>query len=530
MNCEICTEPYTKRRQNIKCQYCEFTACTTCYKTYLLTISKPKCMSNECTGEWSRKHLRDNFTQVFISKELREHQKNVLIETQMALMPETQLVVETLNRRDRINAKIAELTRIRSEKRAENKIYEIVNMGEYTDKKSAISDMCSWHTNYYGNLFITQIKLGMGKYNREDAIIPDDGLCETMNAIVENYNKLIDQLKANSITIELNKRPEWQDHIDRRNAEMHDLNVRITNLVAKRDKAPARQRAEFIKKCSDPECRGFLSTRWKCGLCEKQTCMDCHEIKHDDADAPHVCDPNVVETIKLLKSDTKNCPSCQTSIFKIDGCDQMWCTQCKTGFSWTTGKIEMKLHNPHYYEWRRQNGGLDREAGDNQQCVTPTDIFNNILNSVVIEYNLKTVLIEKCRQCIHNSAYNQNPNIPDFEIYRIEYLRNQIDVDSFKSTLIRLNKAYSKKHELYTVYELLATTFTDIMRRFCMNFQDTSALAELDTIIDYVNGCFADIAYSYGSTTKHVVARDMSVSKVSMRRTNNIETEIERDV
>lgn len=525
MNCEICTEPYTKRRQNIKCQYCEFAACTACYKTYLLSISKPKCMSNECTGEWSRKHLRDNFTQTFISKELREHQKNILVETQMALMPETQLVVEALNRRDRINAKIAELSRTRHEKQMLNRAYEQMTMGEYTQKKLAISQMTSWHTNYYGNLFMTQLKSAIEPYEREGATIPDDGLRAAMTAIIDNYSKLADKLKENAITIELNKRPEWQAHIDQRNAEMHDLNVQITRLVEKRDKGPARQRAEFIKKCGDPECRGFLSTRWKCGLCEKQTCMDCHEIKHDDDDNPHVCDPNVVETIKLLKTDTKNCPSCQTSITKIDGCDQMWCTQCKTGFSWSTGKIEMKLHNPHYYEWRRQNGGLDREPGDNQQCVTPTDIFNNILNSVAIELNLKTELIEKCRQCIHNSAYNQNPPIPDFEIYRIQYLRNQIDVEDFKSTLIRLNKAYSKKHELYTVYELLATTFSDIMRRFCMNFQDTSVLAELNTIIDYVNGCFADIAYSYGSTTKHVVDRDMSVSKVSTRRINNIETE-----
>lgn len=525
MNCEICTEPYTKRRQNIKCQYCEFTACTACYKTYLLSISKPKCMSNECTGEWSRKHLRDNFTQSFISKELREHQKNVLVETQMALMPETQLVVEAMNRRDRINAKISALTQIRREQQMTNRAYAEMTMGEYTHKKAAIVQMNSWHTNYYGNLFITQLGTAIEPYERAGATIPDDGLRATMTAIIDNYSKLADQLKANAITIETSKRPEWQAHIDQRNAEIHDLNVRITNLVNKRDKGPAKQRAEFIKKCGDSECRGFLSTRWKCGLCEKQTCTDCHEVKNDDDDEPHVCDPNLVETIKLLKTDTKNCPGCQEGIFKIDGCDQMWCTGCKTGFSWSTGKIEMKLHNPHYYEWRRQNGGLEREAGDNQQCVTPTDIFNNIINSV-IDADLKTELVEKCRQCIHNSAYNANPNIPDFEINRIQYLKRQIDLEEFKSTLIRSNKAYSKKHELYTVYELLSTTFTDIMRRFCMNFQNTSVLAELNTIIEYVNGCFADIAYSYGSTTKHVVAGDMSVSKVSMRRTNDIETDV----
>ena len=244
MNCEICTEPYTKRRQYIKCQYCDFAACTACYKTYLLSISKPKCMSNECTGEWSRKHLRDNFTQSFISKELREHQKNVLVETQMALMPETQLVVEAMNRRDRINAKISALTQIRREQQMTNRAYAEMTMGEYTHKKAAIGQMTSWHTNYYGNLFVTQLKSAIEPYERAGATIPDDGLRATMTAIIDKYSKLAEQLKANAITIENSKRPEWVEHIEQRNKEMNDLTTRIANLVAKRDRGPAKQRAE----------------------------------------------------------------------------------------------------------------------------------------------------------------------------------------------------------------------------------------------------------------------------------------------
>jgi hypothetical protein len=474
-------------------------------------------MSNECTGEWSRKHLRDNFTQVFISKELREHQKNIIVETQMALMPETQLVVEEMNRCDRINAQITELQKTRLEKQMMNRAYEKTVMGEYTHKKAAIADMSSWHTNYYGNLFINQLRSAQKIYNRDDARIPDDGLRETINVILREYDKLSDQLKANLITIETNKAPEWEEYIERRNTEMHVLNIKITNLIERRDKVPAKQRAEFHKKCGDPECRGFLSTRWKCGLCEKTTCTDCHEVKDKD-NTPHVCDPNVVATIKLLKTDTRNCPGCQTSITKIDGCDQMWCTQCRTGFSWNTGKIELKLHNPHYYEWRRQNGGLEREPGDEPQCGMTIDTMIQMIHYSVIGEDLKAELIEKCRQCIHNSAYNQNPQVPDFQEYRIMYLKNQMDVEEFKSNLIRISKAYAKKQELYTVYDLLATTFLDIMRRFCANgLRDMSVLDELDTIITYVNKCFSDIAYSYGSTTKHVVDDDLTVTKVSMR-------------
>ena len=63
-------------------------------------------------------------------------------------------------------------------------------------------------------------------------------------------------------------------------------------------------------------------------------------MKGAKRDCEHTCNPDLVETAKLLAKDTKSCPTCQTKIFKIDGCDQMWCTQCHTAFSWKTGAIQ----------------------------------------------------------------------------------------------------------------------------------------------------------------------------------------------
>ena len=45
------------------------------------------------------------------------------------------------------------------------------------------------------------------------------------------------------------------------------------------------------RKCPDTECRGYLSTQWKCGLCEKWACHECHIIKGDTRDAEHTCGP-----------------------------------------------------------------------------------------------------------------------------------------------------------------------------------------------------------------------------------------------
>ena len=116
-------------------------------------------------------------------------------------------------------------------------------------------------------------------------------------------------------------------------------------------------RAAFIKPCPAEDCKGFLSTAWKCGLCDQWTCPECHDLKGPVKDIAHTCDPTKIATARLLAREAKSCPKCGVQICKIEGCDQMWCTSCNTGFNWRTGKIaDGAVHNPHYFEWLRSRG------------------------------------------------------------------------------------------------------------------------------------------------------------------------------
>ncbi len=164
-----------------------------------------------------------------------------------------------------------------------------------------------------------------------------------------------------------------------------------------------RRVVEVTRGCPAEGCRGFLNGKWVCGVCDTAVCRHCHEVvdlavwavpahcwldaegagvrepeevaperrvlRSGAADAEperrtwHRCSPPAVETARLLVKETKPCPTCRALISKIDGCDQMWCTQCQTAFSWATGqKEEGRVHNPHYYEWlRRTQGAVPRE-------------------------------------------------------------------------------------------------------------------------------------------------------------------------
>jgi hypothetical protein len=80
------------------------------------------------------------------------------------------------------------------------------------------------------------------------------------------------------------------------------------------------ERAKFIMKCPAEECRGFLSTAYKCGTCQLWACPDCLVIKGPEKDVEHTCDPGQKESVALIIKESKGCPKCGQRISKIDGC------------------------------------------------------------------------------------------------------------------------------------------------------------------------------------------------------------------
>jgi hypothetical protein len=155
----------------------------------------------------------------------------------------------------------------------------------------------------------------------------------------------------NAISIEYNKK--IQDIMAKRNALSRSV-YRIRNGIAEGAEDPKKkeiERAKFVRRCTFEGCKGFLSSVWKCGLCSNWVCPECFEVKGTDKDVAHECKPDMLETAKLIKKDTKPCPSCGEMIMKTEGCDQMWCIECHSAFSWKTGRLETgNVHNPHFFE------------------------------------------------------------------------------------------------------------------------------------------------------------------------------------
>jgi hypothetical protein len=301
----------------------------------------------------------------------------------------------------------------------------------------------------------------------------------------------------------------------------------------------------FVRQCPANGCRGFLSTQWKCGLCEKWSCPDCHELKGLDRNGPHTCDPNSVETAKILKKDSKPCPKCQSLIFKISGCDQMWCTQCKTAFSWRTGNIETgHIHNPHFHDWKKiqiiqqEGGGGAVGGGGLNPCGLNTLVSGRIVNSAYklgfctdpinsVSYRNFEPVIELICKIIRNNLHNAEVELRHFQVdyfeknidLRIKYLENIITEEELKTLVQRNDKKHRKNIEISQIVQLSNAAINDIVLRIDnylekwvkkgsyiknenkneINYGLEIFLKELEALRKYCNDILKDISFTYNS-------------------------------
>ena len=238
-----------------------------------------------------------------------------------------------------------------------------------------------------------------------------------------------------------------------------------------------------IMKCTIGECRGFLSSlqgHYKCDLCESHICKNCHLLKTDE----HECKPDDVATVQELERTTKPCPKCHIRIYKIDGCDQMFCLQCHTAFSWRTGQIETGvIHNPHYFEALRAGNIRDpRHYQEHGGCgpIPAFSVIRRLMNSsihevgsVTIEYNLQTQITNLYQRFSHirNSMLPMYVRVDDEEVRhdRIQYLIGNINEDKFKSKLYIRHQRNQRKQEERQILESYTAIGEEMFRAMNRN-------------------------------------------------------------
>ena len=308
------------------------------------------------------------------------------------------------------------------------------------------------------------------------------------------------------------------------------------------------ERRKFIMACPNDTCRGYLSTQYKCELCETYTCPHCLELIGYSKTDPHTCDPNNVASAELIKKDTKPCPQCGVRIHKISGCDQMWCTECRVAFSYKTLIIDVGggIHNPHYYAYMQQrNQGV--ATRNPQDIVCGGLIHLNRVNTYIMpslklamdDGMIAAYLLDIHRSISHISFYElprQRTAVREFEDHsdqRIMFILNKINREDMTNTIYKRDMKRKKAVELLHLYELLnvvgietfntlATEGEAFIRQWEAERRQHGRVPDAETVVskhldnvnekilaldnlrDYCNKRFAKISVTYNQTVTEI--------------------------
>ena len=323
----------------------------------------------------------------------------------------------------------------------------------------------SFHNNNY-RLYRTKIIL-----EREKSLLPMTQEL-VQNQIIKNENiKNIKLLNDEEIVL--------KNRIIDIRKKVRNLRYKNRSLTNTTEETKEREEKKFIKPCPVNNCRGYLNSLWKCGICNTWVCNDCNNIKESRVDEQHICNKDEVETVKLINIETKPCPSCNTRIYKIEGCDQMWCVQCKTAFSWRHGRIEKGvIHNPHFYQWQKtlNNGVIPRTVGDIECGGLPN--FNTFYSKLrklfrieedVYDTDKINVITEVYRLINHIEQVEliKYPNNPDtiennYDL-RIKFLMNEINEEKFIHKLKKREKKREKDREIHLIYNMIKLSLLEII-------------------------------------------------------------------
>ncbi len=298
----------------------------------------------------------------------------------------------------------------------------------------------------------------------------------------------------------------------------------------------------FHHKCCDPECRGFVSSAWKCGTCGKFSCAQCHELKGATPVEveQHVCNPDNVETVRLLRTDTKPCPSCGIYIQKTEGCDQMFCISCKQLWSWKTGKIEERGHNPHYLEWMRNRGGAVGGGGGGAMARDPLDIQCGrevdwrVTRTITDQCNNLRVTNQKLVRTLYgwiasliHVRHNDIPNMQQamevqeaLQKLRVDYMRRKITENHFKKRIFQIQRDANISRRMVDLLVAVQNAGTDIAFRVMdMLRQERPSVVENE--IQSSCNEFAELKEWANRSAKDIYAENSKKSKYAFAQTNS---------
>lgn len=538
--CDICGEYFNKRdKKKITCPFetCKKSCCNLCFRRFLLDCGvTPTCMW--CRKDLSADFIQDNTTHKFFG-EYNEHCTGILVERDESNLHQLQHRANDIIKQRQLEQLMKKLHTnfididIQSALiRSEMHIYFTQILER---KKSPFTKRCNFKTDnwriyledenikcticrgylQFDDIHCSECNTKMCSDCCKCIIVGNRGNCITCKNLLKiNYELLPTSfynkfLKPKKRKKDISKIFELFVNCAQSQIKLNEkrlgLCMQLYDVEGARPEIKKEEKRvmNFVKKCPDNNCRGFLSSAWKCGICEEYYCSDCHKKKNGRNDDEHICDENEKATVSLLKTDSKPCPNCGMPINRISGCSQVWTPCCKIAFDWNTGKIDKgRIHSPEYYDFmRRTEGFVAREVGDNP-CGGD---FNFYTLNIKLRNNPLIYRVEMEKEHINNISI---PKLPadlsrvDNSDLGVKYLVGDINKNEWKKQLKARTKKNQKNNNIYNILTMYNAVINDLFRNLKENENAEQFIEQTEKIVSYANDQITKINKRFKSNDK----------------------------
>jgi len=418
-----------------------------------------------CKISWNDAFLRSTFPKTWITKDYRKMREQVLFDVEVSKIPDTQIFCHAYAREKELQKELKTL-----------------ELQLKTQKMRVLQDAAAYETS-------------------------------THDVWMDSNNKTLKD-KSFELKVKMDYSNCEMDCLSSKKEVLANLHRDEADIIRGTQTAPT---SSYLMNCPAENCKGYITGSWDCGICRGKVCSHCREVFQEK----HVCNKDIVNSVNRVKDESKPCPKCHVPIFKISGCDQMWCTLCKTGFSWNTGYIERDIHNPHYYQWMRSQGnplpGIGVPVLVDINCnliISPENhylVINKIRDRTKKEAE-KELLFRLVRLLTHMNQVELGglsyqrlvPSDPN-RIVRLQYMMGDMTKKEFCSFLQRKDKELVQHSEYTNVIHTFVNVTDELVKGYLFkhkNFKDLTE--ELEQIRAFTNQGLETLAIQFVKKPKHI--------------------------